>query len=152
MGLHKLMYAARILQGFSKAIFRILLNEMMDPEIVVIDDERDLLALVHDVLAEEGFSVLAVDTPDRALGMTRRVRPDVCLIDLMLPGIDGIQLARRLRDQGLSGTPMIAMSASSSMLSMAERSQLFDDTLPKPFELDTLLECVERYLDRRQTA
>lgn len=125
---------------------------MIEPEVVVIDDEPAILALVRDVLESEGLCVLAVDTPDRALGIARIVRPDVFLVDLMLPGINGIELARRMRERGLTSTPMVAMSASRGMLSMAERSELFDEILAKPFELDTLLECVERFLDRRQTA
>jgi two-component system response regulator MtrA len=125
---------------------------VIEPEVVVIDDEPAILALVRDVLESEGLCVLAVDTPDRALGIARIVRPDVFLVDLMLPGINGIELARRMREQGLTSTPMVAMSASRGMLSMAERSELFDEILAKPFELDTLLECVERFLDRRQTA
>jgi CheY-like chemotaxis protein len=125
---------------------------VIEPEVVVIDDEPAILALVRDVLESEGLCVLAVDTPDRALGIARIVRPDVFLVDLMLPGINGIELARRMRERGLTSTPMVAMSASRGMLSMAERSELFDEILAKPFELDTLLECVERFLDRRQTA
>jgi two-component system response regulator MtrA len=125
---------------------------VIEPEVVVIDDEPAILALVRDVLESEGLCVLAVDTPDRALGIARIVRPDVFLVDLMLPGINGIELARRMREQGLTSTPMVAMSASRGMLSMAERSELFDEILAKPFELDTLLGCVERFLDRRQTA
>jgi CheY-like chemotaxis protein len=128
------------------------MRQIMDPAIVVIDDERDVLELVRDVLEDEGLHVVAVDTPERALGLTRRVRPDVFLVDLMLPGISGIELARRLRADGLTHAAMIAMSASRRMLSMAEESDLFDDVLPKPFDLDELVECVERYLDEEKTA
>lgn len=127
-------------------------EQSMDPAVVVIDDERDVLELVRDVLEDEGLSVLAVDAPERALHMARRVRPDVCLVDLMLPGMTGIELARRLREQGMAGAALIAMSASRTMLSMARESALFDDVLPKPFDLDSLVECVERYLDEEQTA
>lgn len=77
--------------------------------------------------------------------VTQSAHPDVFLLDLMLPGMSGIDLARRLRDLGYLREPMIAMSASPRMLNAANRSGLFQETLAKPFDLSTLLDTVERY-------
>jgi CheY-like chemotaxis protein len=74
------------------------------------------------------------------------------LVDLMLPGCNGIELARRLRDMGFEQTPIVATSASRGMLAGAEASGLFDETLPKPFDLSTLLDCVDRFLSARRSA
>jgi CheY-like chemotaxis protein len=74
------------------------------------------------------------------------VEPYLFLVDLMLPGIDGIELASRLRAGHFRDTPIIAMSASAAMLAAARRSTLFQETLAKPFDLSTMLGYVERYV------
>jgi CheY-like chemotaxis protein len=125
---------------------------MRESPVVVVDDEPDVLDLVHDVLREEGLPVIAVDHPERAMHVAAEVAPAVVLVDLMLPGCDGIELARRLRRLGLNRTPMVAMSASKRMLTVAEASDLFDDTLAKPFDLTDLLDCVDRLATPRRTA
>jgi CheY-like chemotaxis protein len=112
--------------------------------VVVVDDEPDVLDLIHDVLREEGVPVIAVNQPDRAINVAVEAMPKMFLVDLMLPGCDGIELARRLREMGLEGTPIVAMSASKGMLTAAETSALFDDLLAKPFDLSDLLDCVDR--------
>lgn len=118
--------------------------EMNEYPVIVIDDEPDVLELIHEVLREEGLPVIALDQPDRAVNVVMETVPRLFLVDLMLPGSDGIELARRLRQMGLERTPMVAMSASKGMLAAAETSALFDDTLAKPFDLSTLLDCVDR--------
>ena len=124
----------------------------MEYPVIVIDDERDVLELVRDVLCDEGFPVMALDHPERAIGIADQVRPQMFLVDLMLPGCSGIELARRIRQLGLDNTPIVAMSASPGMLTMAEASGLFDDTLAKPFDLNSLLDCVDRFVNARRTA
>ncbi|MGH2443519.1 MAG: DNA-binding response regulator, partial [Chloroflexota bacterium] len=63
----------------------------------------------------------------------------------MMPGTNGIEVARRLRADGFPKTPMVAMSASSNMLAAASQSLLFADTMAKPFDLEILMETVERF-------
>lgn len=113
--------------------------------IVVIEDERDVLRLLCDVLESDGFEVIGVGRPDQVQRVAQTAHPDVFLLDLMLPGMSGIELARRLRELGYLQEPMIAMSASPRMLNAAHRSGLFQETLAKPFDLSTLLDTVERY-------
>lgn len=125
---------------------------MRESPVIVVDDEPDVLDLVHDVLRDEGLPVIAVDHPNRAINAAAEVAPSVVLLDLMLPGCDGIELARTLRRQGLDRTPMVAMSASQTMLTAAEASDLFDDTLAKPFDLNDLLDCVDRLTTHRRSA
>jgi CheY-like chemotaxis protein len=73
------------------------------------------------------------------------VSPALFLVDVMLPGMSGIELAEQLRAGGFARTPMIAMSASPGMLRAAAESRLFQEILPKPFDLTTLLDCVGRF-------
>jgi CheY-like chemotaxis protein len=120
--------------------------------VAVVEDEIVVLRMLCDVLEEGGFFVVALDHPDsiRSLGDGRR--PDLFLIDLMLPGENGIDLARRLRARGFTSTPMIAMSASRFMTRCAAESGLFQETLYKPFDLDTLIDAVERHVPRAGAA
>lgn len=78
----------------------------------------------------------------------REPEPRLFMLDLMLPAMSGIELAQRLRTDGYRETPIIAMSASPTMLQVAEESELFHGSLGMPFELDGLLEAVECYLGR----
>jgi DNA-binding response OmpR family regulator len=113
--------------------------------IVVVEDEKDVLSLLCDVLESDGFDVIGLGRPDQVQQMAPPPHPDMFLLDLMLPGMNGIDLARRLRDSGYSQEPIIGMSASPRMLDAASRSGLFQETISKPFDLSILLDTVERF-------
>jgi CheY-like chemotaxis protein len=118
----------------------------VDPQIVVIDDEPDVLDVLCDVLELEGFSVLCLDRPQEAEALRAGANPCLFLIDIMLPEISGIELARGLRADGFPRTPMIAISASETMIASARRTGLFQEALSKPFDLDQLVDAVERHV------
>lgn len=111
----------------------------------VIEDEPELLELLRILLESSGFSVAAVDHPDGVHEMMQSMHPDLFVVDLMLPGTNGIDLARQLRASGGADTPMIALSASKLMLEVANASNLFQATMSKPFDVFTLLEYVQQY-------
>ncbi|HEX6507024.1 MAG TPA: response regulator [Chloroflexota bacterium] len=113
--------------------------------VVVLDDEPDLRELMCALLEDEGYHVISLGHPREAEDLeNKEPEPDLFVLDLMLPEMTGIQLARVLRRDGFPHTPMIAMSASTGMLRAAKESQLFEESLPKPFELSMLLDKVER--------
>jgi CheY-like chemotaxis protein len=120
----------------------------MDNCIVVVEDEPEVLAVLRDLLELEDFKVVGFARPDLALSVLGTVTPDLFLIDIMLPGMSGIELAERLRAGGYSHTPMIAMSASGLMSRFAAESGYFQEAIDKPFDVDALLKCVERYLEK----
>lgn len=112
--------------------------------IVVVDDEPDLRSLLHTVLADAGYDVQSFSHPVPVIQLAEaEKRPDLFLIDIMLPHMSGITLAAELRARGFKDTPKIAMSASTHMIRTAAESGLFDTTLEKPFDIDTLLDAVE---------
>lgn len=113
--------------------------------ILVIEDERDILDMLRELLEEEGHHVVCVNHPRQLTPINEEYRPDLLFVDLMLPDLSGIELARRLREDGFPDTPMVAMSASPDMLRSAVRSNLFQETLPKPFDIERLLSYAERY-------
>jgi two-component system response regulator MtrA len=116
----------------------------MTGPVVVIDDERDVLDVVCDVLAYEGFPVVCLQTPPSPERLLADSRPSVFVIDIMLPGTSGIAVAKELRADGFPHTPMVAMSASKQMIAAAEKTGLFQETLSKPFDLDELVRLIAR--------
>lgn len=117
-----------------------------EAEIVVIDDEHEVLDLVCELLEDEGYDVLCLDRPSKVIRDWEQYHPDLFILDLMLPEMSGIELARHLREDGFPKTPMVAMSASEVVLHAAAETQLFQRTLPKPFHVDALLDCGEHYV------
>lgn len=117
----------------------------MHTRIVVIEDEPELRQMILDLLEANGFSALGIDRPEFITTIEAGENPDLFIVDLMLPGLSGIELAAQLRSHGYERTPMIAISASRSMLETAEESRLFQEMLRKPFDILSLLDCVERY-------
>jgi CheY-like chemotaxis protein len=116
--------------------------------IMVIDDEPDLLAMVRDVLHWSGYEVLVADHPERALATNRERHPALILIDMMLPGMSGMELAQQFRHGGgYADTPIIGMSASRLMCQMAAESGIFTAVISKPFDLPALLSLVQQHLD-----
>jgi two-component system OmpR family response regulator len=115
--------------------------------IVLVEDEPDLRGLVCDLLRDEGYDVLPFVRPAPVIRLRARgVAPDLFLIDIMLPEMDGITLASRLHEDGFNDIPMIAMSASPLMLQMATNSHLFVSTVTKPFDIGALLGCIGSYV------
>lgn len=117
----------------------------MPQTVVLIEDDPDILDLIADVLTGEGCAVVVPAEPAAAALTAVGEDRMVFLIDLMLPGISGVELAGQIRSV-FPRAPMIAMSASRLMLDLAAASGYFQDALPKPFNLTTLLDTVARCL------
>jgi CheY-like chemotaxis protein len=117
------------------------------PVILVIDDEPSITELVSDVLEFQGHPVLAANDAQTALDLIQVQRPEVILVDLMMPSVDGLSLAVTLRhNPGARNVPLIAMSASGSALELADRMGDFDAHISKPFDNDMLVSLVERFV------
>lgn len=112
-----------------------------------VDDEPGVLSLVCTILEAEGYAVHCFPSASHLADLTGMDAPDLFVLDLMLAGTSGIDLARALGEAGVAPTPKIAMSASDTMLQAALRSQLFVQTMPKPFDLSHLVETVQRYTE-----
>ena len=113
---------------------------MMDSRIIVVEDEPELLEMLCHVLENEGFTVTPFGEADLDR-MTSGDSSEFFLIDLMLPDIDGIELAARLRSAGFDRSRLVGISASSTALRDASRSGHFQHVLAKPFDLSELMSC-----------
>lgn len=119
--------------------------------VLVVDDEEDLLELVRYNLSKEGHRVSCVTTGDEALKAVRRQPPDLIVLDLMLPMIDGLEVCRRLKgDSKTRDIPIIMLTAKSEegdMIAGLERGA--DDYVTKPFSPRVLAARVKALLRRK---
>ena len=121
--------------------------------ILVVDDEEDLLELVRYNLQKDGYRVECVGTGEDALKSARREPPELIVLDIMLPSVDGLEVCRRLKaDAKTRDVPIIMLTARSEegdMISGLERGA--DDYIAKPFS-PRVLGARVRALLRRQDA
>lgn len=110
--------------------------------ILLVDDELSILEALEDVLTSEGYRVEVARHGEEALRALAEVRPDLILMDLMMPVMDGHTLLHRLRDSEFRSIPVVVMSAGR----FNGPSTLAPPFVAKPFELDHLLATIHRHL------
>jgi two-component system response regulator MtrA len=119
----------------------------MSRRIVVADDEADIRRLVAFILKGRGHTVLEAGAGDEALALIRRERPDLVILDVMMPGVDGITLCRQIRQ--LSDVPILFLSAKNGPSDRVIALRLgADDYVGKPFDTKELVTRVEALLRR----
>lgn len=105
----------------------------MNARILVVDDDTALAEMIGIVLKSEGFEPHFCATGDGALEAFRSVRPDLILLDLMLPGKDGLEVCREIREE--SGVPIVMLTAKSDTVDVVRGLESgADDYVPKPFK------------------
>ncbi len=117
--------------------------------ILVVDDQVEILRLAEIVLRGEERVVVKARSGPEALELARRIRPDLVLLDLMMPGgMDGYEVARRLREE--ESTRSAAIILMTARLQDGDRAEALsagaDDYIRKPFEVDELKGMVSRRL------
>ncbi|SEU00195.1 Response regulator receiver domain-containing protein [Stigmatella erecta] len=116
----------------------------MVKRLLLVDDEAAIVEALQDILSDEGYAVEAAFNGEEALQRLHAARPDLMLMDLMMPVMDGRELLRRVRqDPSLHDLPVVVMSA--GRITDEER-QAASATLAKPFELEVLLETLQKHL------
>jgi two-component system, OmpR family, alkaline phosphatase synthesis response regulator PhoP len=118
--------------------------------ILVVDDEDDLLELVRYNLAKEGYDVACVGSGEEALKVARKDPPDLIVLDLMLPAVDGLEVCRRLKgDARTREVPIVMLTAKSEegdMIAGLDRGA--DDYIAKPFSPRVLTARIKALLRR----
>lgn len=122
--------------------------------ILVVEDEEDLSELVRFNLEQEGFAVVSVGDGEEALTAVRRDKPSLVILDLMLPGINGFEVCRRLRATPASmDLPIIMVTAKSSETDKVVGLEMgADDYVSKPFSVRELIARVRAVLRRAEAA
>jgi DNA-binding response OmpR family regulator len=115
--------------------------------ILVVDDERNIVELVRLYLEKEGFAVLSAADGEEALAIHARSDPDLVILDLMLPRIDGVEVCREIRRRGT--TPILMLTARSDDIDTVVGLEVgADDYVTKPFNPRTLVARVKAILRR----
>lgn len=119
----------------------------MKKTILIVDDEPQIVTICRDYLEAAGFAVLSAETGPDGLAVARRQRPDLIVLDLMLPGMDGLDVCRTLRRE--SNTPIIMLTARVEESDKLVGLELgADDYITKPFSARELVARVRAVLRR----
>lgn len=115
--------------------------------ILIVDDDAALAEMLQIVLEQEGFVTVRAGTGTDALDEFRRSKPDLVLLDLMLPGMDGVTVCRHLRQQ--SGVPIVMLTAKSDTADVVAGLEAgADDYVAKPFKAKELVARIRTRLRR----
>jgi two-component system cell cycle response regulator DivK len=120
----------------------------MSKRILVVEDQEDNRQIIRDMLTFTDCEIIEAESGERALAAIARQRPDLILMDIQLPGMDGYEATRRIKaDPALRSIPIIAVT--SYALSGEEqkaRAAGVDDYVPKPYSPRQLLAKIRQYL------
>jgi DNA-binding response OmpR family regulator len=117
--------------------------------ILCIEDESEMIELMRLVLEREGFEVVGAMGGEKGLAEMKQVKPDVVLLDLMMPGIDGWEVFRQMRaDHELADIPVIIVTAKAQSIDKVLGLQVakVNDYVTKPFGPKDLISSIQRVL------
>jgi len=119
--------------------------------ILAVDDERDILELLEYNLSKEGFEVLTADSGEAALEIMQKNQPDLILLDLMLPGIDGLELCRLAKEsERTKQIPIVMLTAKGEEADIVAGLEIgAEDYITKPFSPRVLLARIRTVLRRK---
>src|SRR5947208_13524096 len=119
--------------------------------VLIADDDRKIIDMLRRTLSYEGYQVITADTGQAALDAAQAQRPDLVILDWMMPGMHGIEVARRLRMT--SSVPILMLTARDAVEDRVEGLDSgVDDYLVKPFAPAELLARLRALLRRRECA
>jgi len=119
-------------------------------KILVIDDDEKLSGLIKDFLEPHKYHVSCFSQPEKALSKLKSIKPELIILDIMMPDMDGFQCLRKIREQ--NQTPVIMLTARGEVSDRVVGLELgADDYLPKPFDPRELLARIQSILRRTQS-
>jgi len=120
-------------------------------KILAVDDEEDILELLRFNLTKEGFAVLCAASGEEGLKTAHSQRPDLILLDLMLPGMDGLEVAKRLKkEEATKDIPIIMVTAKGEEADIVTGLEVgAEDYITKPFSRKVLIARVRAVLRRK---
>jgi two-component system, OmpR family, response regulator MprA len=123
-------------------------------KVLVIDDEENIIEFIRLGLRYEGFQVESASDGEQGVTAAQRINPDLVILDVMMPGIDGLEVCRRLRDNPTTrDVPILMLTAKDEVKDRIIGLKTgADDYLTKPFDFDELLERIRAILRRQNRA
>jgi len=118
-------------------------------KILIVEDEESLLKLESILLTSKGYEVHGVGDGQAALDAVTRIKPDLVLLDIMLPEIDGFEVCRRIKSNNdTRHIPVVMLTAKKSREDMARGEQVGADWyITKPFKSAMVIETIQRFVD-----
>ena len=127
---------------------------MAPARILCIDDEKEIIDLIRLILTRKGYDVAGAIGGEEGLDKARSWKPDLVLLDLMMPDMDGWEVFHRIRaDETLSGIPVIVVTARAQSIDrvLGLHVARVNDYISKPFTPQDLVESVERVLAKKSS-
>lgn len=123
---------------------------MSKQKILVVEDEESLLKLESLLLSSRGYQVCGVNNGKDALECIEKEMPDLVLLDVMLPGIDGFEVCRQIKSNSLTGhIPVILLTSKKGQQDRAMGVEVKADFyMTKPFQSAMVIELIQRFLNR----
>jgi len=118
----------------------------MSHKILVIEDDTDMLSFLSILLREAGFEVLPASSATHGLELAKTGKPDLVLLDIMMPDVDGWETSRRLRELG--DMPIVFVTALRDAKNREKGLILGDDYIVKPFDPRELISRVRNHIER----
>jgi len=123
---------------------------MAKKKILIVDDEKDTLLMLEKRLIAEGYFVLSADNGKDAVTIAKSKRPDLIILDVLMPGMDGSEVAERLKDDSRTrNIPVIFLTALLTRKEEYEKNHIVADniTFAKPFDPEELLDEIKMLLE-----
>ena len=121
--------------------------------ILIVDDEPDIRQLVSEILEDEGYEVSTAENAEEAKELRRKRRPDLILLDIWMPGQDGISLLKDWQESGSISCPVVMMSGHGTIETAVEATRLgAHDFIEKPLSMAKMLLCIENAMRSDQLA
>jgi two-component system response regulator VicR len=124
-------------------------------KVVCVEDEQEMIDLIRLILSRKGFEVIGANGGRQGLETIRAEKPDVVLLDLMMPEMDGWQVYQQLKADPITAEiPVIVVTAKAQNIDKVLGLHIakVDDYIPKPFSLQELVDRIEAVLKRKQQA
>jgi two-component system OmpR family response regulator len=130
--------------GFRSGVLMKSTGAVKTAKILVIDDESEITEIIEAFLDNAGYAVKVENSPEMAIKVAKEVKPDLILLDIMMPGIDGYTICNRIKeDPALDNTPVIFLTGKDSKDDQGRSFQVGGDMfIKKPFSCERLLEIV----------
>ena len=117
--------------------------------ILIVDDEYLIADILSFALEDEGFQTVVAGSGHKALDILDRERPDLIITDFMMPGMTGLELAESIKARAMHAlTPIMLMSGAQAYMG-AERPDLFDEVIEKPFDIDQVIDKIHALFKAR---
>ncbi len=125
---------------------------MSKETILIVDDEEDIIELIKYNLKNEGYAILAAQTGEQAIKIAKQSQPDLMVLDLMLPGIDGLEVTKYLKNnEQTRDIPIVMLTAKGEESDIVTGLELgANDYISKPFSPKVLLARIRSILRRRK--